>query len=75
MEEIVICSHYANCIFLKCTGATNKHLHCGTCGMYLEHNMKLSMAVNNMTPGKKANVYETRRGCQYLSNHVSHESV
>ena len=75
MEEIVICSHYANGIFLRCPGNADKHLHCGSCGMYLMPNIKLSKAVYNMTLGKKVTIYETHRDCQHLNSHVSHESV
>lgn len=58
------CSHYTNPIFLKCHAHTiNKHLHCGSCGMYLKHSIQLTRAITNDTPGKNVTIHSYRRLC------------
>lgn len=66
-----ICRHYSYGIFLKChkyDAINDKHLHCGRCGLYLRHSIKLSKAIKCDTLGKSVYIYDYNRLCLQLTS-------
>lgn len=62
------CSHYANTIFLKCPDHNiNKHLHCGSCGIYLKHSIKLTKATTNYRTGPSVEIHLYHGTCAKLT--------